>query len=154
MGKSAILKKIHSAAKNYQQYLAGKTFMYVYEGKIDENSLLPFPCHNWSDRVYESCQYHDHQYYHQKAGVWNITGSGDDQCPDEPKFAATRNPVYSRHCICGTGSRTSGWIWVVCICQKSRFFRAEWISCSSGGNCDHGGSSSSITAGIIIYPQP
>lgn len=33
MGKSAILKKIHNAAKNYQRYLAGKTFMYVYEGK-------------------------------------------------------------------------------------------------------------------------
>ena len=26
MGKSAILKKIHNAAKNYQSYLAGKTF--------------------------------------------------------------------------------------------------------------------------------
>ncbi len=29
MGKSAILKKIHNAAKNYQRYLAGKTFMYM-----------------------------------------------------------------------------------------------------------------------------
>lgn len=36
MGKSAILKKIHNAAKNYQRYLAGKTFMYVYEGKSIE----------------------------------------------------------------------------------------------------------------------
>ena len=36
MGKSAILKKIHKAAINYQQYLAGKTFMYVYEGKSIE----------------------------------------------------------------------------------------------------------------------
>ena len=36
MGKSAILKKIHNAAKNYQQYLAGKTFLYVYEGKCIE----------------------------------------------------------------------------------------------------------------------
>ena len=34
MGKSAILKKIHSAAKNYQQYLAGKTFLYVYEENV------------------------------------------------------------------------------------------------------------------------
>ncbi len=33
MGKSAILKKIPNAAKNYQRYLAGKTFMYVYEEK-------------------------------------------------------------------------------------------------------------------------
>ena len=32
MGKSAILKKIHNAAKNYQRYLDGKTFMHVYEG--------------------------------------------------------------------------------------------------------------------------
>ena len=36
MGKSSILKKIHNAAKNYQRYLAGKTFMYVYEGKSIE----------------------------------------------------------------------------------------------------------------------
>ena len=36
MGKSAILKKIPNAAKNYQRYLAGKTFMYVYEGKSIE----------------------------------------------------------------------------------------------------------------------
>ena len=36
MGKSAILKKIHNAAKNYQRYLAGKTFMYVYEEKSIE----------------------------------------------------------------------------------------------------------------------
>ena len=36
MGKSAILKKIHNAAKNYQRYLAGKAFMYVYEGKSIE----------------------------------------------------------------------------------------------------------------------
>lgn len=36
MGKSAILKKIHKAAMNYQKYLAGKTFLYVYEGKSIE----------------------------------------------------------------------------------------------------------------------
>jgi hypothetical protein len=36
MGKSAILKKIHKAAIKYQQYLAGKTFMYVYEGQCIE----------------------------------------------------------------------------------------------------------------------
>ena len=46
MGKSAILKKIHNAAKNYQRYLAGKTFMYVYEGKsievVFKNSSFSF----------------------------------------------------------------------------------------------------------------
>ena len=32
MGKSAILKKIHNAAKNYQRYLAGKLLcMYMKE---------------------------------------------------------------------------------------------------------------------------
>ena len=36
MGKSAILKKIHIVAMNYQRYLVGKTFMYVYEGKSIE----------------------------------------------------------------------------------------------------------------------
>ena len=36
MGKSAILKKIHKSAINYQQYLAGKTFLYIYEGKSIE----------------------------------------------------------------------------------------------------------------------
>lgn len=36
MGKSAMLKKIKRAALNYQQYLAGKTFLYVYEGKSVE----------------------------------------------------------------------------------------------------------------------
>lgn len=30
------MKKIHKAALNYQQYLAGKTFLYVYEGKAIE----------------------------------------------------------------------------------------------------------------------
>ena len=52
MGKSSILKKIHNAAKNYQRYLAGKTFMYVYEGKsievVFKNSSFTF---NW--RKYE-----------------------------------------------------------------------------------------------------
>lgn len=40
MGKSAILKKIHNAAKNYQRYLAGKTFMYVCEGKSIEVDFI------------------------------------------------------------------------------------------------------------------
>ena len=44
MGKSAILRKIYNAAKNYQIYLAGKTFMYIYEGKnievVFKNSLF------------------------------------------------------------------------------------------------------------------
>ena len=36
MGKSAILKKIHSAALNYKTYLAGRTFLFVYEGNFIE----------------------------------------------------------------------------------------------------------------------
>lgn len=36
MGKSAILKKIHIAALNYKTYLAGKTFLFVYEGNFIE----------------------------------------------------------------------------------------------------------------------
>lgn len=36
MGKSAMLKKIHKAAILYQQHLAGKTFLFVYENKYIE----------------------------------------------------------------------------------------------------------------------
>lgn len=40
MGKSAILKKIHNAAKNYQRYLAGKTFMYMKDKALQYMRLL------------------------------------------------------------------------------------------------------------------
>ena len=36
MGKSKLLKKIHSAAINYQKHLAGRTFLYVYEDRYVE----------------------------------------------------------------------------------------------------------------------
>lgn len=36
MGKSKLLKKIHSAAINYQKHLAGRTFLYVYEDRYAE----------------------------------------------------------------------------------------------------------------------
>lgn len=53
MGKSAILKKIHNAAKNYQRYLAGKTFMYVYEGKSIEVVFKKFLIFTFNWRKYE-----------------------------------------------------------------------------------------------------
>lgn len=36
MGKSKLLKIIHSAAINYQKHLAGRTFLYVYEDRYVE----------------------------------------------------------------------------------------------------------------------
>ena len=36
MGKSALIKKIHNAAVNYQKYLAGRTFLYVYDDSVVE----------------------------------------------------------------------------------------------------------------------
>lgn len=36
MGKSAMLRKIHASALQYQSYLAGKTFLYVYEDNYIE----------------------------------------------------------------------------------------------------------------------
>lgn len=36
MGKSQIIRKIHSAAINYKSYFVGNTYMFVYEGKYVE----------------------------------------------------------------------------------------------------------------------
>jgi len=36
VGKSQIIRRIHSAAKNYKSYLIGNTYMFVYEDKFVE----------------------------------------------------------------------------------------------------------------------